>query len=63
MPWLRFTANFDWKPRPQVTQAFLAGQERNVTTPCAEAAIAKGVAVKLPRKRKPDADQGASSRS
>lgn len=63
MPWLRFTADFDWKPRPQVTQAFLAGQERNVTTLCAEAAIAKGRAVRVPRKRSTDADQGASPRA
>lgn len=58
MPWVRFTADFDFKPKPQVTLAFRAGQEKNVTTPCAEAAIAKGKAVKLPRKRKGDADQG-----
>ena len=61
MPWLRFTANFDWKPKPQVTIAFKAGQEKNVPTPCAEAALAKGVAVRLPRKRRTDGDldQGA----
>jgi hypothetical protein len=57
MPWVRFTANFDWKPKPQVTQAFLAGQERNVTTPCADAAIAKGAAVKI---RKEKAKPGES---
>lgn len=55
MPWVRFLTDFDWKPKPQVTLAFRAGQEENVTTPCAEAAIAKGKAVKLPRKRKGDA--------
>lgn len=61
MPWVRFTADFDFKPKPNVTQAFQEGQERNVTTPCADAAIANGKAVKLPRKRKShgDHDQGS----
>lgn len=58
MPWVRFTANFDFKPKPQVTQAYLAGDERNVTTPCAKAAIAAGKAVEIERKPKDTAGEG-----
>lgn len=47
MPKVRFTADFDFKPTPQTTIAFKAGQESLVTTPCAEAAIAKGRAVAI----------------
>lgn len=61
--WVRFIADFNWKPRPQVTIAYKANSVQNVTTPCAEAAVAKGKAVKVPRARKIDADQGASPRS
>lgn len=42
MPRVRFTANFDFKPKPSVTQAFKAGEEKMVTTPCAEAAVKAG---------------------
>ena len=45
--WVRFTADFDWKPKPQVTIAFLAGQERNVTRGCASKAIKAGKAEKM----------------
>lgn len=48
MPWLRFTSDFDWSPRYGVTIAYLAGMEMNVTTPCAEAALAAKKAEKLP---------------
>lgn len=48
MPWLRFTSDLDWSPRYGVTIAYLAGMEMNVTTPCAEAALKAGKAVKLP---------------
>jgi hypothetical protein len=47
MPWLRFTADFDWKPQASVTIAYLAGQTRNVTRACAANALAKGKAVKM----------------
>jgi len=52
MPWVRFTADFDFKPMPTVTQAYRAGQVVLVTTPCAEAAIAKGKAVKASNPKK-----------
>ena len=54
MPRVRFTAPFDWKPRPQVTQAYRAGFEGMVTTPCAAAAVNAGKAVKIKRKAKAD---------
>lgn len=54
MPWVQFTADFDWKPTPQVTIAYRAGQRLLVTTPCANAAIAKSVAEKLKTPRKSD---------
>ena len=46
MPWVRFTADFDWKPTRRVTYAYRAGDQKMVTTPCALAAVAAGKAVK-----------------
>ncbi|KAB2743544.1 hypothetical protein [Brucella anthropi] len=62
MPWVRFTADFDWKPMPQVTVAYRKGQCRLVTTPCANAAVAKGVAEKLKTPKKSDGTKIKSSR-
>lgn len=45
MPHVRFTADFDFKPKPSVTVAFKAGDQKLVTTPCADAAVAAGKAV------------------
>jgi hypothetical protein len=56
MPRVRFTADFDWKPKPQVTQAYREGFEGMVTTPCAEAAVKAGRAVRSPAKRKAKAN-------
>lgn len=47
MPWLRFTANFDWSPRYGVTRAYKAGMVQNVTRRCRDAAVAAGKAVRL----------------
>jgi hypothetical protein len=44
MPWVRFTADFDFKPKAAVTLAFRAGQRKLVTTACAKQAIAVGKA-------------------
>lgn len=63
MPWVHFTADFDWKPKPQVTIAYREGQRFLVTTPCANAALAKGVAVKLKTPRKNDGAQIESDRA
>lgn len=40
MPWVKFLADHDWKPRPPITIAFKAGDVRYVTRACAAAAIA-----------------------
>lgn len=61
--WVRFTANFDFKPKASVTLAYLAGQERNVTRACAAQAIAAGKAVAIKRDRKPRESQGQIHRS
>lgn len=42
--WMRFLADYDWKPRPPVTIAFKAGDVKNVTRACAAAASAAGKA-------------------
>jgi hypothetical protein len=47
MPRVRFTAAFDWKPKPQITIAYPEGFEGLVTTPCAEKAIAAKKAVRI----------------
>jgi hypothetical protein len=44
MPRVKFLADFDFKPTPQVTIAYRAGQTKLVTTPCSEQAIARGKA-------------------
>lgn len=44
MPWVRFTADFDFKPKKAVTIAYQSGQVKLVTSPCARAAIAAGKA-------------------
>lgn len=56
MPWVRFTDDFDWKPTPQSTTGYLKGQELLVTTPCANAAKARGVAEDIPTPRNDDGD-------
>jgi hypothetical protein len=59
MPWVHFTADFDWKPKPQVTIAYRKGQRLLVTTPCANVAFAKRVAEKLKTPRKTDGNRSA----
>lgn len=49
MPWVRFTAPYDHKPTPMVTQAYAAGAEVLVTTACAKAAVAAGKAERIKR--------------
>lgn len=50
MAWIELTADFDWSP-PELngwsTTAFKAGMRCPVTTPCADAALAAGVAVRM----------------
>ncbi|RVQ20394.1 hypothetical protein CN096_06745 [Sinorhizobium meliloti] len=47
--WMRFLADYDWKPRPPVTIAFRAGDVKNVTRACAAAAMALGKAERTER--------------
>lgn len=44
---MRFTADFDFKPKSAVTQAFRKGETRLVTTACALAASAAERAVRV----------------
>ncbi|WP_159099633.1 hypothetical protein [Alloyangia pacifica] len=46
MPTVKFTKPFRWKPKPSVSIRYPEGHEGSVTRACAEAAIAKGYAVK-----------------
>jgi hypothetical protein len=46
MMWVRFNADFDWKPTSQSITAYKTGMVLNVTRACAEAAIAASKAVK-----------------
>lgn len=55
MPWVRFTVDFDFKPKPAVTIAYHAGSVVLVTTPCAMQAIAAG---KAARTTKPKGTMG-----
>ncbi|MFG1465258.1 hypothetical protein V5F77_20450 [Xanthobacter sp. DSM 24535] len=44
MPWVKFTADFDWRPQIGKVHAFTDGTVALVTTPCAAAAKAAGAA-------------------
>lgn len=62
MPWVRFTAPFDFSPAAlggRSTVAYPAGMERNVTRECADIAIPAGKAERIaaPRKEKVDGDR------
>lgn len=52
MPRVRFTEDFDWRPRPGVILAFPAGWEGPVTRRCAERATAQRKAERVQRPRK-----------
>lgn len=54
--WVRFTDNFDWKPKSTVTVAYRKGNELNVTRECADKAIALGKAEILKRGVKDEPD-------
>ncbi|OKP79645.1 hypothetical protein BTE77_05945 [Ensifer adhaerens] len=53
---VRFTADFDYRPTPQVTVGYLAGMELTVKRECAERAIAAGKAVKVSANRREATD-------
>jgi hypothetical protein len=49
MPWVRFLADFDWKPMPAVTVAYKANMVRLVTRDCAAVAVAAAKAINTER--------------
>lgn len=55
MPWIKFTEDFDWHVKPNVTIAYTAGQRYLVPQACEEAAIKAGKAVASPPESKPQA--------
>jgi len=44
MPWVRFTRDFEYRPRPRAIQIFRRGQVLLVTRACAQAAVDSGAA-------------------
>ncbi len=48
MAWVRFTADFDYHPRPRVTIAYKTGMVMRVKRDCANQATALGRAVEMP---------------
>lgn len=54
MPWVRFTANFDWKPTLKVMYAYRAGSVHLVHSRCAEQAIRAGKAEPCERPERTD---------
>lgn len=51
MPWVRFTANFDYHVRRNVNISYRAGCEYLVKAACAGEAIARGKAVATVRRK------------
>ena len=47
MPWVRFTADFDWSPRYGATIAYRAGMVLNVTRRCRDGAVKANKAVAM----------------
>lgn len=62
MPWVKFTADFDWHLKPSHVTAYKAGMRQLVTTPCAAEAIKLGKAVKLEASKRPSARGKADGR-
>jgi hypothetical protein len=58
---VRFTKDFDYKPTPQTTVAYLAGMEVTVKRDCAERAVKLGRAVRLDEPKNPDASQSSDA--
>lgn len=54
---VKFTADFDYKPTPQIIVGYVAGMEDTVRRECADQAIAAGKAVAVKRiRRAPDGE-------
>lgn len=56
MPWVRFTADYDFRPKPGVTIAYNGGWVGLVTTPCANEAVAAGKAERTSKPKPRQAD-------
>lgn len=54
MPWIRFTDDFDWHVKPNVTIAYKAGNEYLVKQEVADTAVESGKGVKIPRRKAGD---------
>ncbi|MDQ0996882.1 hypothetical protein QFZ34_002064 [Phyllobacterium ifriqiyense] len=54
---VKFTKDFDYKPTPGTTIAYLAGMEMTVKQDCADKAIAAGKAIAADKPRK-ETDNG-----
>lgn len=63
MPWLHFTATYDFIPKPAVTIRYPAGYVGLVTTPCANRAVAAGKAERLPTPTKDEAEAWRSAQA
>jgi len=61
MPWLHFTAAFNFVVKPAVTIAYPKGYVGLVTTPCANRAIAAGKAERLPTPNRDEAEAWRSA--
>ena len=55
---VRFTKDFDYKPTPQTTVAYLAGMEVTVKRDCAEQAVKLRRAVRIDIVKDGEADAG-----
>ncbi len=51
MPWVRFTARFDFHVKPNMTISYKAGNSYLVKQRCAEEAIKAGKAVETERRK------------
>ncbi len=57
MPWLRFTATYNYVAKHAVTIRYPAGYVGNVPTPCARLAVAAGMAVAIPTPTRDEASK------
>lgn len=52
MAWVKFTADYDYKPHSQATIGYRAGMVLSVKQDCADKAVASGKAVAMEKKSK-----------
>ena len=63
MAWLKFTSDYDYKPKQAVTVAYKAGWKGNVPSRCATLAVADGKAIRLktPNKGEEPVEDGSEA--